>query len=351
MQANKTDEWVARRGYLKSGADHRALGPVEHRDDQGKSYDVVRGVPVGGQPVELWFDQTSGLLARTVRAMPTTVETATFDDYRIVDGLQLPFRITTYEGSGTDADTLTIANYMVNAAPGELAFQPPVTPDDTSVAGGKVTVQIEVDGYITLEARLNGKGPYAFLFDTGGHAILTPEAAKELGLHPAGAGSAGGVGSDRLPVQYAKVNQMDIGGVSLRDQTFLVIPLQYNTVNRGDRPPFAGILGVELLERMAARIDYRNQTMTFWPRESYRHEGPGAAMPITFADDIPLVPARLNGKVGDFALDTGKRGFAGRAACVGGEKRAGGGVEKGCCVGVIRQRRRFEKLGEPDCGF
>jgi C-terminal processing protease CtpA/Prc len=28
-------------------------------------------------------------------------------------------------------------------------------------------------------------------------------------------------------------------------------------------------------------------------------------VPITFADDIPLVPARLNGKAGDFALDSG----------------------------------------------
>jgi PDZ domain/Aspartyl protease len=56
------------------------------------------------------------------------------------------------------------------------------------------------------------------------------------------------------------------------------------------------------------RLDYRNRTMTFWPRETYRHEGPGRAVPITFSDDIPLLRAQLADKVGDFALDTGNGG-------------------------------------------
>jgi len=109
-------------------------------------------------------------------------------------------------------------------------------------------------------------------------------------------------------VQYAKVERMDIGGVTFRDQNFFVIPLQYNTVARGQRAPLAGILGLEILERLAVRLDYRNRAMTFWPRESYRHEGQGTAAPISFSDDIPLVRARLEGNSGDFALDTGNGG-------------------------------------------
>jgi hypothetical protein len=101
---------------------------------------------------------------------------------------------------------------------------------------------------------------------------------------------------------------MQIGGVMFKDQHFFVIPLQYNTVARGQRPPLAGILGLEILERLAMRLDYRNRTITFFPRESYRHNGTGAAVPITFTDDIPLVPAKLAGNAGDFALDTGNGG-------------------------------------------
>jgi hypothetical protein len=167
---------------------------------------------------------------------------------------------------------------------------------------------VEIGNYVTIEARLNGQGPFAFLFDTGGHAILTPEAAKMLGLHPSGAGSSGGAGEGRLSVQYTMVERMELGGVTFKDQRFFVIPLQYNTVARGDRPPLAGILGLEILERLAMRLDYRNRTITLWPRETYRHEGTGLAVPIAFTDDIPLLHAQLEGKSGDFALDTGNGG-------------------------------------------
>jgi len=188
------------------------------------------------------------------------------------------------------------------------AFARPSTPDDTTVAEGAVTVPAEIDGYITIEATINGRGPLAFLFDTGGHDILTPEAAKALGLQPAGAGTSGGAGAGQLPVQYVSVDRLQVGGVEVRNQHFFTIPLQYNTVERGPRPPLAGILGLELLERMAIRIDYRAQTMTFWPLAAYRHNGAGEALPVTFTEDIPLVRGTLNGAAGDFAVDTGNGG-------------------------------------------
>jgi predicted aspartyl protease len=224
-----------------------------------------------------------------------------------MNGVLLPYKITTDDGPG-GLDVFDISDYLINTAVRDESFQAPRTPDDTTVAGGEVTVPIEVNGYVTLEARLNGQGPFAFILDTGGHAILTPEAAALLGLHPAGAGSSGGTGSGTLPIQFAKVDRAEIGGVTLVSQTFLVIPLQYATVERGKRPALAGILGLELLERLAVRLDYRNHTLTFWPRESYKRAGKANALPITFADDIPLLRAQLNGIPGDFALDTGNTG-------------------------------------------
>jgi predicted aspartyl protease len=305
LQANATDQWLARRGYLKPGADGAAFGPVEQRTNAAKSYDVISATPVGGQPVELWFDAATGLLARSVRIMPITVETANYGDYKSVAGVVLPHTIVTDEGPGQDPDTVTISHYEVNAPVNDRTFAALTTPDDTTVTGGKTTIPVETEGYVTLEARLNGKGPFAFIFDTGGHAILTPEAVAALGLSANGAGSSGGTGSDQLSVQYTKVDRMEIGGATLKDQRFLVIPLQYDTTERGGRPALAGILGLELLERLSARLDYRHQTLTFWPRQSYRHSGPGTSVPITFADDIPLVPAKIGRATGDFALDTG----------------------------------------------
>lgn len=307
QEATVTDEWLTRRAYLKPGAENAGLGPIQRRSNGGKTYDTIWMTPTHGQAVQLWFDSATGLLARTVRTMPTTVEITTYTGYKTMLGLLLPYKITTDDGPG-NLDVFDISDYHVNATISDETFQAPHTPDDTTVTGGEATVPIEVNGFVTFEARLNGQGPFAFILDTGGHAILTPDAAALLGLHPAGAGSSGGTGSGTLPIQFAKVDQVEIGGVSLVSQTFLVIPLQYATVERGQRPALAGILGLELMERLAVRLDYRNHTLTFWPRESYKQAGSANTVPITFTDDIPLLPAQLNGISGDFALDTGNTG-------------------------------------------
>ena len=307
QQATITDEWLARRAYLKPGAEKAALGAVQSQTDAGKTYDTIWITPLHGQPVQFWFDSVTHIIAKTVRTMPTTIQVTTYAGYKTVRGVILPFKITTDDGAGNH-DVFDISDYRVNVAMSDETFQAPRIPNDTTVAGGEATVPIEVNGFVTLEARLNGQGPFAFILDTGGHAILTPAAAELLGLHPAGAGSAGGTGSGTLPIQFAKVGRVEIGGATLVNQNFFVIPLQYNTVERGPRPPLAGILGLELFERLAVRLDYRNHTLTFWPRDSYRPPSSAKAVPITFADDIPLLGAQLNGISGDFALDTGNTG-------------------------------------------
>jgi predicted aspartyl protease len=306
-QATATDEWLCRRAYLKPGAENAALGPVRRKIDAGKTYETMWVTPTGGQPVQLWFDTSTGLLAKTVRTMPTATQITTYAGYKKVMGVLLPHKITTDDGAGS-LDVFDISDYQVNAAITGETFQAPHTPDDATVAGGEATVPIEVNGFVTLEARLNGQEPLTFILDTGGHAILTPDAAKLLGLHPAGAGSAGGTGSGTLPVQFAKVDRVEIGGVTLVNQRFFVIPLQYATVERGQRPPLAGILGLELFERLSARLDYRQKTLTFWPPGSFKPSSSATAVQIKFADDIPLLRARLNGIPGDFALDTGNTG-------------------------------------------
>jgi len=164
---------------------------------------------------------------------------------------------------------------------------------------------IKTDGEIMFEAMLNGKGPFTFIIDTGGHDILTPEAAKALGSTPQGSGSSGGAGEGTLPQQYAHIDTLSIGGVTMKNQAFFVIPMGGNFADRGTKPPLAGLLGLELFERMAISIDYVGQTMTFEPLAKYRHEGKGTAVPISFYEDIPLVPATLEGHLGTFAVDTG----------------------------------------------
>ena len=307
-QLAATDAWMIRRDYLKPGYGTAALGPVEQQEDSGRRYDVVTATPPGGSAIELWFDAATHLLARTKRALSIHGETVTYDDYRTVDGRMLPFSVITDDDDPDSLDILKVTHYQALPSADPKAFAQPASPNDTTVAGGKVTIPIEFDGEIAFDVMLNGKGPFTFIIDTGGHDILTPEAAKALGVTPQGSGSSGGAGEGTLSQQYAHIDTLSIGGVTMKNQDFFVIPMGNNFADRGSKPPLAGLLGLELFERMAITIDYVGQTMTFRPLAAYRHSGRGTALPISFSDDIPLVPATLEGHPGIFAIDTGNSG-------------------------------------------
>ncbi|HYL70798.1 MAG TPA: aspartyl protease family protein, partial [Candidatus Dormibacteraeota bacterium] len=305
-----TAKYLARREYLHPNPRAR-LEYLGSRKMAELSYTVVRVTPRGGQPVELWFDPGSGLLARSVWQMPIDTLTIDYADYRRIAAASgaaqlVPFKVTRQEGDA-EADIVTLAHAQFVAQAAADEFVRPATPDDSSVAGGLVTVPIEYDGDVMVTATLNGHGPLSFILDTGGHDILTPQAAAQLGLHGVGAGASGGAGAGTRTEQYTRVERVQIGGVTLRDQSFFIIPLQYGAVERGGQPPLAGILGVELFERFAMELNYRERTLSFRPL-AHAPPGRGVPVPIRFSDDQPIVSAKIDGIEGDNGLDTGNSG-------------------------------------------
>ena len=301
-----TDMWLARLGFLKPNSESAHIQFLGTETADGRSFDKLRATPLNGQPVELWFDRQNGLLARSVWEMPISIKTVRYDNYRLVHGIMLPFKITEDENDeNPDTTVVTHAEFMKQPIPGE--FAPPKAPDDSTIAGGTATVPITFDHDIIVDAMINGKGPFSFILDTGGHDILTPDAAKALGLTGLGASQSGGAGEGTLTEQYTRLDELSIGGVTLRHQAFFIIPLQYDTVERGSKPPLAGILGLELFERFAMELNYRAQTITFRPLTAVPHRH-GVAVPITFTDDAPLFEGKIDGIAGNIQLDTGNSG-------------------------------------------
>ena len=302
-----TDAWLAQLAYLQPGALGAQIEALGDRAADGQEFAVLRATPRKGQPVELWFDKSSHLLARTVQVMTIDVRTVRYADYRNVGGMLLPYRISIDYGSPDNVDEIQVER-VARSSPTAEHFAPPRPRRDFDIAGGKTVVPIEFDGDVIVEARLNGQGPFAFILDTGGHDILTPAAASALGLKTVGAGQSGGSGAGTVSEQYARVERLDIGAMTMRDQPFTVIPLSFDTVERGARPPLAGILGLELFERFAMRLDYQARTLSFEPLAGHRHRSGGTAVPIFFSDDEPLLVAKINGLAGDVGLDTGNSG-------------------------------------------
>jgi predicted aspartyl protease len=158
-------------------------------------------------------------------------------------------------------------------------------------------------------ASINGRPEMPFILDTGGHAILTAQAAKSLGLAAAGAGKSGGSGAGTISTAYTRAHSVRIGSAELLDQPFLVIPYPYSFYERGKRTPLAGILGLEFFERFAVRLDYGDRTVTLTPLSTFR-DSRGTAVPITFESDpdVPMIDAAADGYGGLFGVDTGNAG-------------------------------------------
>ncbi|MBU1375912.1 MAG: hypothetical protein KKE02_15575 [Alphaproteobacteria bacterium] len=98
MGQARAEAYVAGYGYyFRSRFDARA-SYVGVRQAEGRSFEVVRAHPNGGEARELWFDRKTGLLGRIVAPgakAPLTVEVS---DHRRVGGVMVPFRFVTFGG-------------------------------------------------------------------------------------------------------------------------------------------------------------------------------------------------------------------------------------------------------------
>jgi hypothetical protein len=201
---------------------------------------------------------------------------------------------------------IEVAKYSFSEKAPSDSFARPAQPADSVVPATGTTVPVAVFPQLTVRASVNGR-PMDFLFDTGGHSVLTPDAAKLLGLGATGSQQSGGSGAGTLLQQDTRVDELRIGEAVLRDQHFFVLSLPYSDVEQGAQPPLAGLLGLEVAERFIVRVDYRAGTLSLLPRTATPACRSGWR-PIRFTYDMPAVDAQLDGRSASFTVDTGNNG-------------------------------------------
>lgn len=277
------------------------------KSDRGRRYAVIGVTPQGSQlPMQVWIDTATHLPARYVIAFGPLVNTVTTSDYRRVDGFMVPYRVHAESSAGNSSDIAVTSGKIATSS--TALNRPASSVNDFSMTGGKSSTAIPIDladNHVYLNVMLNGKGPYRFIFDTGGSNVIDPAVAAEIGAKGAGTLQGAGAGSTTESFSFAGVDSLQVGDAVLRNQVFAVGPVRQGFgISAGQKVD--GLIGFEVLARYVTTFDYANRTVTLqMPGAS----GPAGAtvMPFFFGATQPQFKCTIDGIASDCSVDTGAR--------------------------------------------
>lgn len=310
-QTAVTESYRRALGYwypARHAAEIRSLG---QRSEGRRRFHVLGIAPQGGRSFELWVDAETWLFGRTVEKIDADTFVTFLADWRDVGGLRLPFswRTVRVGDEGKHDQRAALSRVERDVAVEDATFSRPAPPPrDFGFAGDRRSTTVPfiiANGHIYVDVKLNGRGPFRILLDSGGLNVVTPAVARQLGLEVKGELPISGAGEKVEDTGLAKVDRIDVGDAFLERQTFFVFPLDKMAAVEG--VPEQGLLGYEVFRRFVARIDYERRQLTLLDAAGFRYEGPGTVLPFVFNEHIPQVDGEIDGLPGKFDLDTGSR--------------------------------------------
>ncbi len=279
------------------------------KQEGGAAYDVLTVTPKGGKTFDAWFDAGTHLLSRTVEQQgPQTIVTV-FSGYAPHDGVELPGKGLISDGDSKYDQTLTLTKAdFVPALPQSEFAAPQVKIADYAIAGGARETSFPfqlINNHIYADVSVDGKGPFTFIFDTGGENVLTPRVAKALGLKSEGQMEGRGAGSGHMDMGLTKVAKLELGKAAVKDQIFIVAPLDALAPAEGVDLP--GMVGFQVFRRFVTRFDYGARTLTLIDPGAFDPRDAGIAIPFKFNGNTIEIEARYDGIAGNYTIDTGSR--------------------------------------------
>ena len=272
-------------------------------EDAGESqegerrFHVVRITPKGGRPFDLWIDEATYLIDRTVEKAAIETRTTFLSDYREVNGVRLPHSGRSTNGEVRYDQFFTLESTEHNAPVEAAVFAIPAPPPpDFALAGGRTSTRVPfelLNNHIYVQVGLNGKGPFRLLCDTGGANIVTPGLAQQLGLETQGALQGRGVGEKSEDVALTRIDTLQVGDATLNDQLFAVFPLE--TLAAAEGVPQQGLIGYEVFKRFVVKVDYERSELILTLPSAFSYSGDGTVVPFQFNGQIPQVEGKIDG--------------------------------------------------------
>ncbi len=277
---------------------------------EGRRLDHLAVTPRNGKRFDAWIDADTHLLAKVAEDRQFFHVNESFSNYGREGGVMLAHTVVDDPGLGDDGvATATLTRATFEPAQPLSAYAMPTTAlAGAAIANGAASSVVPfrlLNNHIYVQGRVNGKGPYTFIVDTGGHTLLSSRIVKEVGLKPVGRSVESGAGEGHSTTGFVHYDEIAIGGVRLRDQTGFATEIYDKSI---EGIAVDGMVGYELLRRMVTTIDYGRHTMTFTdPSRFTPGKELGVAIPFEFYDHLPSVAGSIGELPATFNIDTGSR--------------------------------------------
>lgn len=133
-----------------------------------------------------------------------------------------------------------------------------------------VPIELLPSRHFVVLVKLDGKGPYRFILDTGAPlTIVNSKTAKDAGLTKKAGGGGGLMGMLGGGMNQVQVPTMEIGSVKA-DKTTAVV-MDHPTVQaisdafKKESGPIEGLIGFPFFARYSMTVDYQKKELTFTP--------------------------------------------------------------------------------------
>jgi predicted aspartyl protease len=186
----------------------------------------------------------------------------------------------------------------------QIMHRSPPPPERVELRTAKTAIPMDLfGGRPVVSVRINGKGPFPFILDTGaGGTVVNLQLARELGLPDKGQTLAGRPGAATpVPASVTQVDQLELGEAEVSG--LFAVSLDLSTVLTGDQAP-RGVLSAASFPGLLITFDYPEKSV-----ELQRGDLPPADGQTIFSweagDRVPAIPIALNDLRLKVDLDSG----------------------------------------------
>ena len=302
-QIGRYDLEDARRSKLVEFGNPLRAGPgsrVERLPDEridGKTLSVLRITFGDSDFYDLLIDPASGALHGRRTRQDGQTRFTRLGDWRLVQGVRMPFRTDSYRPNGKHDSTLRVRSVALNQRFAEQLFDRPASERTLSFAPGTSTTgPVKYNPFtgtrIYIPARVNGREVEVLLDSGADTTVLDKSFAESIGRHMVGSGVATGSGGEQ-DSGYAKDVTIEIGNITLRAPTVAVIDLA-EVANR-IAIPLPVILGKDVFLQSIVDIDPSKPTIAFHDPARFTPPADATMVPLEPLGSLRVVPVSVEG--------------------------------------------------------